>query len=188
MPYLEKHSIVPPLRLAIIMWLFFLVQYVLNIDLGFLGILPRSITGLIGILTAPMVHGSWNHLISNTFPLLFLGTTLFVFYSKIAVRVFMQCYLLTGICVWIFGRELYHIGASGLVYGLAFFLISLGFFRKDFKSLAIAIVVVVLYGGILYGVFPTRSWVSWESHLFGALIGIATAYTLRQSGTLERGI
>ncbi len=184
MPKFQRNSIVPPLRLAFLMWVFFSIQFFLNIDLGFLGVLPRTTTGLIGILTAPMIHGSLNHIISNTFPLIFLGTTLFVFYNSIAVRVFLQCYLLSNICVWIFARGFYHIGASGLVYGLAFFLISFGFFRKNFKSLTIAIVVVVLYGGIIYGVMPSRPGVSWESHLFGALIGIGSAYTMRHDKSL----
>ncbi|MEQ6122537.1 rhomboid family intramembrane serine protease [Reichenbachiella sp. MALMAid0571] len=185
MPKFQRNSIVPPLRLAFLMWVFFSVQFFFNIDLGFLGVFPRTTSGLIGILTAPMIHGSLNHILSNTFPLIFLGTTLFVFYNSIAVRVFLQCYFLTNICVWIFARGFYHIGASGLVYGLAFFLISFGFFRKNVKSLAIAIVVVVLYGGIIYGVLPSRPGVSWESHLFGALIGIGSAYTMRYDKSLD---
>jgi membrane associated rhomboid family serine protease len=185
MPLIQRNSIVPPLRLAFLMWALFSFQFFLNIDLGFLGVYPRSTTGLIGILTSPMIHGSWNHIIANTFPLIFLGTALYVFYNSIAVRVFLQCYILTGICVWIFGRELYHIGASGLIYGLAFFLISFGFFRKDVKSIFIAIVVVILYGGIIYGILPTRSGVSYESHLFGGLVGIASAYTMRNDKSLD---
>ena len=185
MPKLKRNSIVPPLRLLFLMWVFFSIQFFLNFDLAFLGIFPRSASGLIGVFTSPIIHGSWDHIISNTFPLLFLGTTLFVFYNSIAVRVFLQCYFLTGICVWIFGRELYHIGASGLIYGLAFFLISFGFFRKDFKSLFIAIIIVVLYGGIIYGILPTKSGVSYESHLFGALVGIASAYTMKKDRSVD---
>ncbi|MFY0652545.1 MAG: rhomboid family intramembrane serine protease [Cyclobacteriaceae bacterium] len=167
------------------MWVFFSIQFFLNTDLGYLGIYPRTALGFIGVFTSPLIHGSWNHIISNTFPLLFLGTTVFVFYNSVAVRVFFQCYLLTGLCVWVFGRSFYHIGASGLVYGLAAFLIAFGFFRKDFKSLTIAIIVVILYGGIIYGILPTRPGVSWESHLFGALIGIASAYTMRKDKSVD---
>lgn len=185
MPQKYRHSVVPPLRLAFIMWVLFAVQFYLNFDLGFLGVYPRDSFGLIGILTSPLIHGSLQHVASNTLPLILLGTTLFVFYNSIAVRVFLQCYVFTGILVWLFGRDFYHIGASGLVYGLAFFLISYGLFRKDFRSLAISIVVVAIYGGLVYGVLPTRSDVSWESHLFGALVGIGTAYTLREVPDLD---
>jgi membrane associated rhomboid family serine protease len=174
-----KTSLVIPFRIALAMWVLFLIESLSPIDLGFLGVYPRKFTGLIGIFTSPLVHGNLHHIISNTVPLIFLGTMLFVFYSKIALRVFIQCYLFTGLLVWIFGREFYHIGASGVIYGLAFFHIFFGFFRKDFKSLAISIFVVLLYGGLVYGVLPSRYGISWESHMFGALIGIGTAYNLK---------
>jgi membrane associated rhomboid family serine protease len=175
---LNGKYILPPLRLVFLMWAFFAVENYLSVDLGFLGIYPRTLHGLIGILTGPMIHGSWMHITSNTLPLLFLGGALYYFYDKIATRVFLQCYLFTGIFVWLFGRSFYHIGASGLIYGLAFFLISFGIFRKDFKSLFISIVVVALYGGIIYGIFPSQPGVSWESHLMGAIVGVTTAFTL----------
>ena len=174
-----KSSLVIPLRFAAIMWLLFLFEAFTPFDFGFLGLYPRHFSGLIGIITSPLIHGSLHHIISNTIPFIFLGTMLFLFYSKIAMRVFIQCYVFTGLLVWIFGREFYHIGASGVIYGLAFFHIFYGFFRKDFKSLAISIFVVLLYGGLIYGVFPMRQGVSWESHMFGALIGIGTAYNFR---------
>ena len=167
------------------MWAFFLAEQYFHKDFGFLGILPREISGLIGIFTAPMIHGSLSHILSNTFPFLFLGTMLFMFYNSIALRVMLHCYVLTGACVWIFGRSFYHVGASGLIYGLAFFLISFGFFRKDFKSILIAIIVVILYGGIIYGIMPTRTSVSWESHLFGGLIGIGSAYAMRKDRSVD---
>lgn len=174
-----KSSFVIPLRITLVMWLVFMIEQLLPVDFGFLGIYPRHLTGLIGVLTSPLIHGSLHHIISNTVPLMLLGTMLYVFYSKIAMRVFLQCYFLTGLLVWIFGRDFYHIGASGVIYGLAFFHIFFGFFRKDFKSLAISIFVVLLYGGMIYGVFPSRYGISWESHMFGALIGIGTAYNFR---------
>lgn len=160
-----------PLRLVFIMWMIFLIQEIYGISLAAFGIFPRAPLGLIGILTGPWVHGNWLHLVSNTFPLLFLGTTLFVFYTRIATRVFFQCYIYTGILVWIFARPTFHIGASGVVYGIAFFLIFFGIFRKDFKSLFISIVIVFFYGSLFYGVLPNQPGVSWESHLLGGLIG-----------------
>jgi len=178
------HSIVPPFRLAFLMWVFFTFQLYSGLDLGFLGILPRHASGLVGILFSPLVHGSVQHILSNTIPLIFLGTTLFVFYPRVALLVFFQSYLVSGMLVWIFGREFYHIGASGLIYGLAFFLISFGFFRKDSKSLLISIVVVALYGGMIYGVLPQNTNISWESHLYGALVGIGSAFYLRKSKSI----
>jgi membrane associated rhomboid family serine protease len=166
-----------PFRLVFIMWLAFSIQFFYNIDLGFLGIKPRNFWGLVGILTAPMVHGNYMHLLSNTFPLLFLGTVLFFFYDRIGTVVFFRCYFITNLLVWIFSpRASYHIGASGLIYGLASFLIFFGLLRQDFMSLLISIAVIITYGGIFYGVLPMDPRVSWESHLAGALVGAVTAF------------
>ncbi len=175
MPF-YNNSIVPPLRLTFIMWAVFSFESFFNIDLGFLGILPRHLSGLIGIFTAPMIHGNTMHIASNTAPLIFLGATLYLFYNKIANRVFIQCYLLTGFLVWVFARPFYHIGASGLIYSLASFLISFGFFRKDFKSIIISAVILIFYGGLAYGVMPNQQGVSWESHLLGVIVGLGTAF------------
>ena len=167
------------------MWLVYTVEMYLTFDFGILGIYPRKITGLIGVFTAPMIHADALHLASNTFPLVFLGSTLYLFYNKIPSYIFFQCYLFPGILVWLFGRSSYHIGASGLIYGLAFFLISFGIFRKDFKSLFISLVIILLYGGLFYGVLPIKPGVSWESHLMGAIVGVATASVYSKIGRVN---
>ena len=107
--------------------------------------------------------------------MLFLGSVLFFFYGKIGGQVFFRSYFWTNILVWLFARPANHIGASGVVYGLAFFLISFGFFRRDFLSIIISAIVLLLYGGVFYGVLPTDPHISWESHFAGALVGITTA-------------
>ena len=173
-------SLVFPLRFVFLIWLFFTIEKTLGTDFGFLGINPLHLSGLIGIFTAPLVHGSVDHLISNSLPLLILGGILFYFYPNIATRVFLQCYFFTNILVWFFGRPFYHIGASGVVYGMAFFLISFGFFRGNMRSLVISALVIVFYGGIVYSVFPLDVRVSYESHLFGAITGLVTAFMLRK--------
>lgn len=170
-------SSVVPFRLVFLMWLVYTVEFVYQVNLGWLGIRPRTATGLIGIFTAPLVHGNLAHLVSNTVPLLFLGVVLFYFYPRIGGGVFMRCYLITNALVWLLSpRVSYHIGASGLIYGLSAFLIFFGIMRKDFGSLFISIVVFLMYGGIFYGIFPGSPHVSWESHLAGAVVGLVTAY------------
>jgi membrane associated rhomboid family serine protease len=169
-------STVIPLRLIFVMWaVFFFNLYVPYVQIEVFGIIPRTLFGLIGIVTAPLIHGSPAHLVSNTVPLLFLGSVLFYFYGGIAQAVFLRAYFWTNILVWLFARTANHIGASGLIYGLAFFLIFFGIFRRDFLSIFISIIVLLLYGGVFYGVLPTDPVVSWESHLGGALVGISTA-------------
>ncbi len=167
-------------RLVFFMWLSFSIEIFCNIDLSFLGIMPRTFFGLIGIFTAPMIHGSLQHLLSNTIPLLFLGSVLFFFYPRIGNIVFLRCYFLTNILVWLFSpRVSYHIGASGLIYGLASFLIVFGMLRGELISLIISITIFFVYGGIFYGVLPSDPSVSWESHLAGAGVGAVTAYKIR---------
>lgn len=172
-------SSIPPFRLVFFMWLVFVAEGYFGVNLGFLGIDPRTTFGLVGIALAPLLHGNVIHLISNTIPLLFLGAVLFFYYHRIASAVFIRCYVIANIMVWAFARPSLHIGASGLVYGLASFLIFFGLFRRDLQSLFISVVVVMLYGGIFYGVLPSNPLVSWESHFFGAAVGLWTALSFR---------
>jgi membrane associated rhomboid family serine protease len=159
------------------MWAAFYLEIILGMPFSYFGIVPRTVLGLVGIFSAPLIHGDFLHLVSNTIPLLFLGSVLFFFYGRIGGQVFLRAYFWTNILVWLFARPANHIGASGLVYGLAFFLIFFGLFRRDFMSLFISILVLALYGGIFYGVLPSDPRVSWESHFAGALVGISTAIT-----------
>lgn len=171
-------SAIAPLRLVFLMWLLFTIEFTFGLDLGFLGILPRTASGLIGILTAPLVHGDINHLTSNSIPLLALGGTLFFFYPKIATRVFIYAYFFTNSLVWVFGRPFYHIGASGVVYALASFLIFYGIFNRNFKTVVISLIIAVIYGGLAFGILPFNNGISWESHLLGAVVGVANAFIL----------
>jgi len=165
--------------MVFLMWLIFTVQEYLHLNLSFLGILPRNPFGLIGIVTAPFIHGNSIHILSNTIPLLVLGGTLYFFYERIAPRVFVSCYFITNVIVWSVGRgNSLHIGASGLIYGLAAFLIFYGVFSGNFKSLIISLIIMFFYAGMVYGLFPNQPGISWESHLAGAVVGFFTAYII----------
>jgi membrane associated rhomboid family serine protease len=185
MPVTKRSDIITnaiiPIRLAFFMWVIFFLEFEYQIPFSLYGILPRTANGLVGVFMGPMLHGSVQHIISNTLPILFLGTVLFNFYQPIAKKVFYWCYLLTGLLVWLFARPSYHIGASGLVYGLAFFLMFFGLFRKDMKSILISIGIVLIYSGLFYGIFPDMTNMSWESHLIGALVGIGCAFYYSRS-------
>lgn len=170
-------SAVVPLRFVFFMWLCFFLEYNYQWNISQYGIQPRTLKGLIGIFLGPLAHGDFYHLVSNTVPLIFLGATLFYFYERIANTIFFRAYFWTNALVWLFARPANHIGASGVVYGLAFFLIFFGIFRRDFISIVISVVTILLYGSIFYGVLPGNPNISWEAHLGGALVGITSAFT-----------
>jgi membrane associated rhomboid family serine protease len=147
------------------------------------GIIPRTSWGLIGIFTSPFLHGGIRHLVSNTVPLIVLLLILNYFYRQKALTVIVFTVIIGGLFVWVFGRNANHIGASGLIYGLAGFLITNGFVEKKLLPLLISVGVIFLYGGLIWGVFPTvYSYISWEGHLFGAIAGILIAFILKGKG------
>lgn len=144
------------------------------------GIVPRTTKGIVGIFLAPFFHGGWRHLISNTVPLIVLLFILNTFYPKKALSVIIFSSLTGGFLVWLMGRNANHIGASGLIYGLAAFLMANGFIEKKIIPLMISIGVILLYGGLIWGVFPSiNRYISWEGHLFGAIAGVLAAYLLK---------
>lgn len=177
-------SSVIPLRLVFLMWLCFFLEVNLGLPISQCGIMPRTLKGLVGIFMAPLIHGDLFHLLSNSVPLLFMGSLLFYFYNRIAAKVFFRSYFWTNILVWLFARPANHIGASGVVYGLAFFLIFFGLFRRDVLSILISVVTLILYGSVFYGILPNDPFVSWESHFGGALVGIASAITFSEKKTV----
>ena len=169
-----------PMVFIVALWVIHVVGAVSGIRLGFLGVLPRELSGLPAILTAPLVHGSWQHLISNTVPLAALSTVIFLFYRRVAVKAFLLIYLLCGLGVWLFARpDTHHIGASGVVYGLIAFVFWSGIFRRNFRSIVLALIVLVMYSGYFPGIVPGEAGISWESHLFGACSGILIAWIFK---------
>ena len=168
-----------PLIFPILLWIIHIAALIADFDLYRMGLLPRSAAGLLGIVTAPLIHGDFSHLISNTFPLIVLGWIIIFFYPKISYFLFIIIYLITGLLVWIFARQVYHIGASGIVYGFVSFLFFSGLFIKDNTSIALALIITFLYGGIVWGMLPGMKGISWESHLLGAVTGLVAAFLFR---------
>ncbi|MEO7176004.1 MAG: rhomboid family intramembrane serine protease, partial [Saprospiraceae bacterium] len=152
-------------------------------DVGYYGIYPRQILGLKGILTSPLIHGSWSHLINNSIPLFVLLCIIFYFFRRISWQIILMVYLLTGLSVWLFGRPVFHIGASGVIYGLVSFVFWSGLFRKNVRSIVLSLIVLFLYSGMFLGVLPNQPGISWESHLLGGLMGILVAWIYK--GVLE---
>ena len=178
-------SLIIPTILVAIMWLVKIVETVFDLDFSFLGIKPISAEGLPGILLFHFIHGDWHHLFANTVPILVLGASLYYFYRPIANKILLILMFSTGLITWCMARDGVHIGASGLVYGLTFFLMLSGFIRRDRKLIIISLIVVFLYGSIVWGLYPKyaiENNISWEGHLAGFIMGIVLAFYFRKEG------
>lgn len=169
-----------PLFVLIIMWVAHLVKATLWPGLYMYGIYPRELIGLRGIFFSPFIHGDLGHLISNSAPLFLLMVMMLYFYRRVAMRSFLMIYFLSGLSVWLFARPVFHIGASGVVYGLVSFVFWSGVFRRSVKSIILALIVVFLYSGLIFGILPNDKGISWESHLLGGLVGLLTAYWYKE--------
>ncbi len=177
-----KYSLTIPVIFLIIIWIIKISETILDIHLTNWGILPRDVSGLKGILTSPLIHGDYKHLIANSTSFLVLSTALFFFYRNVALRIFLLNYFLSGIFLWLGGREAWHIGLSGVIYGLAAFLLVSGILRQDLRLLTISMIVVFLYGGLFWGIFPVDPHISWEGHLMGAASGTILSLIFYKNG------
>jgi len=175
-------SLIFPAILLIILWLVKVVELAEGWDLAFMGVFPRRASGLIGILTAPFIHANFSHLTNNSVPLFILSLAIFFFYHKVAIRVHFYAWLITGLAVWLFARPSHHIGASGLIYAFASFLFFSGIIRQNLNLLAISLLVAFLYGSLVWGIFPYKPDMSWESHLMGLMTGLGLALLYRNEG------
>ncbi|MBP7273716.1 MAG: rhomboid family intramembrane serine protease [Saprospiraceae bacterium] len=169
-----------PFYLVVVMFLIHIFQMLSYHELGYWGIYPREWVGLRGIFFAPLVHASISHLLSNSIPLLVVGTIIMYFYRSVAVQAFIMIYLLTGMAVWLLGRSVFHIGASGVVYGMVAFVFWNGVFRRNLKSVILAAIITLLYSGMFFGIMPNQEGISWESHLLGGLVGIFVSYYFKE--------
>ena len=178
-------SVIVPVIMVMIMWLVKIIETVFHLDFGFLGIKPLSAEGLPGILLFHFIHGDWEHLFANTVPILVLGTSLYYFYRPLANKILLILIFSTGLLTWCGARSGVHIGASALVYGLTFFLMLSGFIRRDRKLTIISLIVVFLYGSLVWGLHPKyaiENNISWEGHLSGFVMGIVLAFFYKKEG------
>jgi membrane associated rhomboid family serine protease len=167
------------LWLVALMWVIFLVDYLLDLHLGRFGLRPGAPAGLIGIVTAPLLHGGIGHLFNNSIPLLVAVTATLYLYPNAALRVIPLVWLGSGLLGWFIGRPNIHIGASGLLYGLLTFVFVSGALRRDLRSVSVSLLISFLYGTMIWGVFPIRPNMSWELHLCGASLGLLLAWLYR---------
>ncbi len=179
-----KRNIITALRASalfvLLIWGVFLVDRIGGLELYRYGLLPQTQAGLTGLLMTPLLHASWQHLLSNTLPLLVAGTAILYLYPNSAIRVIPVIYFGSSLVVWVFGRPDLHIGASGLIYGLLAYVFIGGILRRDMRSIGVSLLIWFLYGSLLSGILPRSGPVSWELHLSGFILGVVLAIIYRQ--------
>jgi membrane associated rhomboid family serine protease len=170
-----------PILFVLIIWVLFWFEVRFGYNFTKYGIYPQSLKGLRGVLFSPFIHGSMQHLYHNTIPLFVLSMALFYFYKPIAWRVILFGILISGLFTWFIGRPSYHIGASGLIYVLISFIFFKGVFAKHYRLIALSLLVVFLYGSMIWYTLPIEEGISWEGHLGGLLTGLFFAVIFKKA-------
>ncbi len=160
-----------PLAFVLLIWFVFWLQIRVSYKIKFLAIYPLEISGLKGVLFSPFIHSDINHLYHNSLPLFILTLALFYFYRDIAWKIIIWGILCSGFLTWIIGRPSYHLGASGLIYVLVSFIFFKGIQVSNYRFVALSLLVVFLYGSMIWYVFPIDEKISWEGHLSGFITG-----------------
>jgi membrane associated rhomboid family serine protease len=176
-----SQSILYSILAITLLWCIKSAEILFGLNLSFMGLVPLDAAGMLGIFTAPLVHGSLEHIFNNTFAILILASVLYYGYPKSWWKVLTLVWVLSGVGVWLFARQANHIGASGVTHGLFFFLFIASIFRRDKSSVAIMMIAFLLYGGMTMTIFPREEGISFEYHFFGALAGLIAALIWRDS-------
>ncbi len=170
-----------PILFILIIWLVFWFEVRFGYSFNSFGVYPRTLTGLRGIIFSPFIHSDIEHLYHNTIPLFVLSAVLFYFYRRISWKIIFYGILLSGFLTWCIGRPANHIGASGLIYVLMSFTLFKGIFTKHFRLIALSLLIVFLYGSMIWYVFPVKENMSWEGHLSGLIVGLFFALIFKKS-------
>lgn len=173
-----------PILLLLVMWTAFIADNQLGLNLYQYGVHPRNTDGLLGIVFMPLIHSQrdFNHILNNSVPTFVLFTSLIYFYRGIALKIVVFTWLLTGVFTWLVARDSYHIGMSGVIYGLFGFLFLSGALRNYRPLMGLSLFVIFLYGSLIWGIFPMQEHVSWEGHLFGLGSGLLLAWVFKNQG------
>lgn len=171
-----------PLYLVLFLWIVYWFEVKFGFNFNRYGIYPRTFSGLKGIIFSPFIHGDIKHLYQNSVPLFVLLFSLFYFYQKIAYKIFLFGAICTGLLTWIIARKSFHIGASGIIYLLFSFIFFSGIIRKNYRLTAVSLVVIFLYGSMVWYVLPVKEDISWEGHLAGFIVGAIFSLYYKNAG------
>lgn len=181
----KKSVFLIPLLLVSLCWIIYWIEIKFDLNFNKLGIYPRTVKGLRGVVFSPFIHGDASHVFSNSVPFFVLLSSLFYFYRNVAVKVLIFGGLLSGLLTWVIARESYHIGASGIVYLLFGFILFSGLIKKHYRLVALSFAVIFLYGGMVWYILPIKDGMSWEGHLSGLIIGILFAFFFKKKGIVK---
>ncbi|OSY88606.1 membrane protein [Tenacibaculum holothuriorum] len=174
-----------PFLLVFSIWLIYYLEIRFGWNFNKFGVFPRKLNGFKGVFFTHFIHSSTKHLFNNSVPLFVLTTSLFYFYREVAGKVLIYGALITGFFTWVIGRESYHIGASGVVYLLFSFVFFSGIIKKHFRLTALSLIIIFLYGSMIWYIFPVKEGMSWEGHLSGFLVGLFFAFLYRKTGIVK---
>lgn len=174
-----------PVLYILSIWIIYWVEIQFNFNFNKLGVYPRTLKGFRGVLFTHFIHSNTSHLFNNSIPLFVLLSSLFYFYKEVAYKVLFLGAFFTGFLTWVIARDSYHIGASGVVYLLFSFVFFSGIIRRHFRLVALSLIVIFLYGSMIWYVLPIKEGISWEGHLAGLLTGLFCAVIYRNKGTVK---
>lgn len=180
-----KEVLVIPSVFVFLIWVVYWIEIQFSLNFTRAGILPRSLSGLKGIVFSPFIHSGTSHLFNNSIPLFVLISFLVYFYRSVYLKVLLFGGFLSGLLTWLIAREAYHIGASGIVYLVFSFVFFSGIIKKQFQLVAVSLIVIFLYGSMIWYIFPIKDGISWEGHLSGLLVGLIFAFVFKQKGIVK---
>lgn len=182
----SKNIFIIPLLFISTIWFIFWVEIIFGFNFNKFGVFPRTVKGLRGVLFSPFIHSNAKHLFNNSAPLFVLMSSLLFFYKEVATKVLLLGGLLTGVLTWVIARESYHIGASGIVYLLFSFIFFSGIIKKHYRLVTLSLIVIFLYGSMIWYIFPIEKRISWEGHLSGFVAGLLFAYIYKEKGIIRK--
>ncbi len=182
---ISKSIFLIPTLYIVLIWVIYWVEIQFSFNFNKYGVFPRTFEGFRGVFLTHFIHSNTNHLFNNSIPLFVLLSSLFYFYKDIAYKVLLLGGFFTGFITWIIARESFHIGASGIVYLLFSFVFFSGIIRKHFRLVALSLVIIFLYGSMIWYVLPIKDGMSWEGHLSGFLTGFIFSIFYRKKGIVK---
>ncbi len=183
---ISKSIFIVPVVYVVLIWFVYWVEIYFNYNFNKFGVYPRTLEGLRGVVFTHFIHSDTNHLFNNTIPLFVLLCSLYYFYRDIALKILIFGGLLTGLLTWAIARPSFHIGASGIVYLLFSFVFFSGIIRNHFRLVALSLIIIFLYGSMIWYILPIKEGISWEGHLSGFIVGLIFSILFRKKGIVKK--